>query len=70
MDLEYQRIDANASGKRKACEVDFDTLSQDAIEGLIRKDVDDICSIFGVPVRNSCPIVFDNSWVLIVSTVG
>lgn len=52
MDLEMHRIDANASGKRKACEVEFESLTQDAIERLIRKDIDHICSIFSIPVRN------------------
>lgn len=55
MDLEIHSVDANATGKRKACEVEFDALSQDAIEVLIRKDIDHICSIFGIPVRTLTP---------------
>lgn len=36
--------------KRKIYEVDCDSMSQEAIEELIRKDVDHISSIFGIDV--------------------
>lgn len=39
-----------SSSKRKIYEVDFDTLPQEAVEDLIRKDVEYIGSIFGVDV--------------------
>ncbi len=39
-----------SSSKRKSYEVDFDTLPQEAVEELIRKDVEYISSIFGVEV--------------------
>jgi ariadne-1 len=35
---------------KKSYEVDYDSLSQQAIERLISKDVDHICGIFGVDV--------------------
>lgn len=39
-----------SSSKRRIYEVDFDTLPQEAVEDLIRKDVEYIGSIFGVDV--------------------
>ena len=39
-----------SSSKRKIYEVEFDTLPQEAVEGLIRKDVEYISSILGVEV--------------------
>lgn len=37
-------------GKRKAYEVDYESLSQSAVERLIKEDVDYICSVCGVDV--------------------
>lgn len=54
MDIEMPRDGDNSSSKRKACEVEFDTLPQEAVEALIRKDVDHISSIFGVSVSYTC----------------
>ncbi|KAL5507452.1 hypothetical protein ACEPAH_6908 [Sanghuangporus vaninii] len=48
MDIELARDGLTSAGKRKACEVDFDTVTQDAVEALIRRDVEHISSIFGV----------------------
>ena len=50
MELDIPRDNDASSSKRKAYEVDFDALSQDAVENLIRKDVEHISSIFGIPV--------------------
>ena len=50
---------------------EFESLTQDAIERLIRKDIDHICSIFGIPVRN-CPFygaVYDNLLLTILRLV-
>ena len=52
MDMEITRGGLTSAGKRKACEVDFDTLPQGSVEALIRKDVEHISSIFGVSVRS------------------
>lgn len=35
---------------RRACDVEFDPLPQEAVEAAIRKDIDHISSIFGVSV--------------------
>ena len=51
MDIEMPRDNLTSAGKRKASEVDFDTLAQETVESLIRKDVEHISSIFGVSVR-------------------
>ena len=40
---------------RMAYEIEFESLPQDAIEALIRKDVEQISGIFGVSVR-LCPL--------------
>lgn len=47
-----------SAGKRKACEVEFDTMPQEVVEGLIRKDVDHISSIFGVSVSSLVSLQF------------
>lgn len=39
-----------AKGKRKPYEVDYESLSQQAVEKLMQRDVDHICGIFGVEV--------------------
>jgi len=39
-----------SKGRRKSYEVEYESLSQQAIERLIAKDVDHICGIFGVDV--------------------
>ena len=51
MELDPPLDDRASSSKRKAYEVEFDSLPQNAVETLIRKDVDHISSIFGVSVR-------------------
>ncbi|TDL25950.1 hypothetical protein BD410DRAFT_783951 [Rickenella mellea] len=38
----------SSRGKRKVYEVDFESMSQDAVQALIKKDVDHISSIFGI----------------------
>ncbi|KAI5119853.1 hypothetical protein M0805_000687 [Coniferiporia weirii] len=48
MEMELPRSDRGLMGKRKACEVEFDIVPQEAVESLIRKDVDHLSSIFGV----------------------
>ena len=39
------------SNKRKIYDVEFESLTQTDVEALIRKDVEHICSIFGITVR-------------------
>ncbi|EJD02922.1 uncharacterized protein FOMMEDRAFT_20123 [Fomitiporia mediterranea MF3/22] len=48
MDIEMHKGTITSEGKRKACEVEFDTMPQESVEALIRKEVDHITSIFGV----------------------
>ena len=55
--MEITRGGLTSAGKRKACEVDFDTLPQGSVEALIRKDVEHISSIFGVSVRRQIFLV-------------
>ena len=45
----------SAKGKRKSYEVDFDSLSQEAVERLMKRDADDICGILGVDVGGPRP---------------
>lgn len=40
----------NTKGKRKSYEVEYESLSQQAVEKLMQRDVDHICGIFGVDV--------------------
>jgi ariadne-1 len=39
------------ANKRKIYDVDHESMAQSDIEALIRKDVEHICSIFGITVR-------------------
>ena len=48
--LKDDYFDAPFKGKRKATDVDFESLSQAEVEELIRKDVDQISGIFGIDV--------------------
>lgn len=50
-------VDASSS-KHKVYEVPFESLPQEAVEELIRKDIDHICSIFGVNVSNNTLVKF------------
>lgn len=52
MDLEPIKEEREAAPKRKVYEVEFDAMAQEVIEGLIRKDIDHISSIFGVSVSS------------------
>lgn len=45
-------------GKHKAYEVEYDSLSQAAVEKLMKQDVDHICGIFGVDVGTSGSSIF------------
>ena len=40
-----------AKGKLKSYEVEYESLSQTAVERLMQRDVDDICGILSVNVR-------------------
>ncbi|PPQ92982.1 hypothetical protein CVT25_000183 [Psilocybe cyanescens] len=40
-----------AKGKRKSYEVEYESLSQQAVEKLMQRDVDHICGIFGVDIK-------------------
>jgi len=46
-------------GKRKSYEVDYESLSQQAVEKLMSRDVDHICGIFGVDVSGRLSVVVD-----------
>lgn len=39
--------------KRKSWEIDYTSLSQSAVERLMKEDVDHICGIFGVNVSQN-----------------
>ena len=45
-------------GKHKAYEVEYDSLSQAAVEKLMKQDVEHICGIFGVDVGISGSSMF------------
>jgi ariadne-1 len=49
-------------GKRKSYEIEYESLSQSAVENLIREDIEHISGIFGVDV--SCDNYFNGSWIL------
>ena len=40
----------SGSGKRKAYEIEYDSLSQSAVEKLMQSDIDHVCGILGVDV--------------------
>ncbi|KAI0032690.1 hypothetical protein K488DRAFT_12260, partial [Vararia minispora EC-137] len=48
MELVHDDFRVTGKGKKKSYEVDYDDLSQDAVERLIQTDVDHISAIFGV----------------------
>lgn len=52
MDMENYGDDFKVAskGKRKPYEVEYESLSQQAVEKLMQRDVDHICGIFGVEV--------------------
>lgn len=52
MDLENYADDFKVAskGKRKSYEVEYESLSQQAVEKLMKQDVDHICGILGVEV--------------------
>ncbi|KAJ8518010.1 hypothetical protein ONZ45_g4867 [Pleurotus djamor] len=49
-------------GKQKSYEVDYDSLSQDAVEARMARDVDHICGIFGVEVDKASLLLRYMSW--------
>ncbi|KLO16943.1 hypothetical protein SCHPADRAFT_901105 [Schizopora paradoxa] len=51
-----------SSSKRKIYEVEFDTLPQEAVEGLIRKDVEYISSILGVETDAASLLLRHMNW--------
>jgi len=48
-------------GKKKSYEVDYKSLSQAAVEGLMRADTEHISAIFGVDVRSSLSLSINKS---------
>ena len=50
MDNEDYKVESS-KGKLKSYEVEYESLSQTAIERLMQRDVDHICGILGVDVR-------------------
>ena len=52
-DMEMDKKDNKmaAKGKLKTYEVEYESLSQTAVERLMQRDVDDICGILSVNVR-------------------
>lgn len=55
MDMDAYNDDFKVTGgvKRKAYEIEHDSLSQTAVEKLMQKDTDYICGILGVDVSLS-----------------
>jgi ariadne-1 len=49
MDMEAS-FKVPSKGKRKSYEIDYDSLSQEAVDKLAQQDVDHISGIFGVDV--------------------
>ncbi|KAH9484834.1 E3 ubiquitin-protein ligase dbl4 [Psilocybe cubensis] len=49
-------------GKRKSYEVDYDSLSQQAVEKLMQRDVDHICGIFGVDTDTANLLLRHMKW--------
>ncbi|RXW20420.1 hypothetical protein EST38_g5437 [Candolleomyces aberdarensis] len=53
---------SSAKGKRKSYEVDFDSLSQEAVEKLMKRDADDICGILGVDMSTAYLLLRHAKW--------
>ncbi|KAJ2926523.1 hypothetical protein H1R20_g10583, partial [Candolleomyces eurysporus] len=53
---------SSAKGKRKSYEVDFDSLSQEAVEKLMKRDADDICGILGVDISTAYLLLRHAKW--------
>lgn len=56
-----EEIKLPTQGKKKAYEVDYEDLTQQAVENLMQADVDHITALFGVDVRtlsviSCCPL--------------
>ncbi|KAF8196588.1 hypothetical protein BJ912DRAFT_955748 [Pholiota molesta] len=51
-----------AKGKRKPYEVDYESLSQQAVEKLMQRDVDHICGIFGVEPDTASLLLRHSKW--------
>lgn len=51
MDLDNEDYRVASKGKPKSYEVEYESLSQAAVEKLMQRDVDHICGILGVDVR-------------------
>ena len=48
----------SAGSKRKAYEVDFEAYAQEAVENLIRKEIDHVTGIFGISVSTGIASLF------------
>lgn len=66
MDMDLPKESNASASKRKAYEVDFDTLPQDVVESLIRKDIEHISSIFGISVS----MWLVNGWIVLLTACG
>jgi len=51
MDMDNEDYKVASKGKHKSYDVEYESLSQTAIERLMQRDVDHICGILGVDVR-------------------
>ncbi|KAF8149451.1 hypothetical protein B0H34DRAFT_802444 [Crassisporium funariophilum] len=51
-----------SKGKRKSYEVDYESLSQHAVEKLMQRDVDHICGIFGVDASTAGLLLRHMKW--------
>ena len=51
MEMDSEDYKVASKGKLKSYEVEYESLSQTAVERLMQRDVDHICGILGVDVR-------------------
>ncbi|KAF8881809.1 hypothetical protein BD779DRAFT_1545449 [Infundibulicybe gibba] len=49
-------------GKRKSYEIEYESLSQSAVEKLMQEDIDHICGIFGVDANTATLLLRSLSW--------
>jgi hypothetical protein len=57
MDYGGDDFKVSPRGKHKSYEVDYESLSQSAVENLMAEDVDYICSVCGVDVSSLAPVL-------------
>ena len=58
MEMDNEDYKVVSKGKLKSYEVEYESLSQSAVERLMQRDVDHICGILGVDVRTPLCITY------------